>query len=293
MSCRQGSRSASDLLTSVHRSTTHPSAIPPTEFRPPSGFKAPKSQTTPSNAVSSALSNLRNKQIFHITAPSLLPLSKVKEVSLAKIMQGEPVLVHDGVSYGIPPEDLSQQDPNEKTLLLYETKAHTYFRAPTSDIQSYHVQEMVNIPRQLNSEPPNTSIVMNPPKLQPKHLKMRFRPVGSRNAPPETLGSSSESEREISTAKKSQGEERKRKHPHHEIDGSQPGAVSRKKSKKQPSSQEDGLSSSQFTTVPISPSTDERGRDKAKKPKKNREETSQERRARREEKKKKKADKVA
>ena len=84
-----------------------------------------------------------------------------------------------------------------------------------------------------------------PPREQPKHLKMRFRPVGSGDAPPETLGSSDEeSEGEEAGFKMPQGlekekekeEKKKRKHQQTEGDGSQ----ARKKSKKHSLEDADG-----------------------------------------------------
>ncbi|ODM19034.1 hypothetical protein SI65_05651 [Aspergillus cristatus] len=213
------------------------SFIEPQAFKPPSGFKSAKKQSSSSN-VSSLLSNLRGKQVFHITAPSFLPLSKVKEISLAKVMQGEPVLQHDGVKYGIPADSISQGEADGKTLFLHDSKTQKYHSTPASNIQSYHVQELISIPESNGPTSIAAQDYEKPPRTQPKHLKMRFRPVGSGEGPAETIGTSSESEGEDEkpTFKVPKGssekEERKRKHHHTEGDSTQATAAPRKKSKK-------------------------------------------------------------
>ncbi|KAE8371491.1 DNA-directed RNA polymerase I subunit RPA34.5-domain-containing protein [Aspergillus bertholletiae] len=214
----------------------------PQPYRAPSGFKAAKKQSPPSSSTTSLLSNLHGKQVYHITAPAFLPLSKVKGISLGKVMKGEPVMKHEGVQYGIPAESITQSDMGGKTLLLYDSKAQTYYTTSTNDIRSYHVQELINLPER--SEENDTALEaakeqIKPPRKQPKHLKMRFRPVGSEQAPPETLGSSSEeSEGEQPTFKvpkesRKEKEDKKRKHHQTDGEGSQPSAEPRKKSKKE------------------------------------------------------------
>ncbi|KAJ6138558.1 hypothetical protein N7471_005044 [Penicillium samsonianum] len=215
----------------------------PQPYKPPAGFKSAKKQAPPSSKASSLLSNLNDKQVLHLTAPASLPLSKVKEVCMAKIMQGEPIISHDGVNYGIPVEALSEADPATKSLLLFDEKTQTYCTAAHS-VPSYHVQEMIGLP----STSKNTDAAVaemrkyvKPARPQPKNLKMRFRPVGTTSAPPETLGSSSESEAEVPSFKVPRGEERKRKLDHDEAEDEAPqaAALPRKKSKKHSQEKED------------------------------------------------------
>ncbi|KAK1147404.1 hypothetical protein N8T08_001486 [Aspergillus melleus] len=210
-------------------------------FKAPSGFKSVKKQSPPSSSVASALSDLRGKQIFHVSAPAYLPLSKVKEISLAKVMQGEPVMKHEGVAYGIPAEGMINGDGVSNTLLTYDPKTQTYTPTIANNIHSYHVQELIQIPNLSEVEDKVREAAQEqvvPPRKQPKHLKMRFRPVGSRNAPAETIGSSSEeSEGEAPTFKVPKGanvdkEERKRKQHPTEAEGNTASGEPRKKSKK-------------------------------------------------------------
>lgn len=211
-------------------------------------------------------------------------------------MQGEPVLTHEGVNYGIPADNLSQQEAGAKTLLLYNAKTESYYSTSARNIQSYHVQATVSLPKESRKKDEASSESVKPPKPQPKHLKMRFRPVGSVNGPPETIGTSSEeSEGEEPTFKIPKGstrerEERKRKHDLTEGDGNQLGGLPRKKSRKQEAGNEPSSSQMDYTR---SSQDSERGREKSRKSHKNRHETSQERRARREEKKRRKLEKAA
>ncbi|PYI07265.1 hypothetical protein BO78DRAFT_396563 [Aspergillus sclerotiicarbonarius CBS 121057] len=241
------SSTSSTERTSSQKTSRNVSISAPQPYKPPSGFKTLKQQASPKSNVSSLLSDLRGKQVFHITAPDYLPLSKVEEVSLAKIMQGKPVLKHKGVQYGIPAESIAQPDLGGKALHLYDSKNKTYYSTNASNIPSYHIQEMVDVP-EISEETIAQAVKeqVKPPRKHPKHLKMRFRPVGSGAAPPETLGSSSEeSEGEQPTFKvpktlEKEREERKRKSHPTEAEGNQAeaGGVPRKKSKK--SSQEAG-----------------------------------------------------
>ncbi|KAL1967596.1 hypothetical protein VTN77DRAFT_3111 [Rasamsonia byssochlamydoides] len=295
-----------EKVDSSEKKSSNLSFRPPAAFKPPSGFKPVKAQSPPSSSVTSLLSNLQGKQVFHITAPAFLPLSAVREVSLAKVMRGEPVLNHKGVDYGIPTEP--HQEHGAQTLMLYNKETGSYQSVPVRNIQSYHVQELVRLPGGIDGSlvPPTAAQESSkPPRPQPKGMKMRFRPVGSGDGPPETIGTSSESEGEEPSFKmpqrlKTEQEERKRKQlpTDDKADGS-----SRKKSKKHSFSQDaEGLQSSQNEPVPSSQATsqdaqEDRGRKdsshKHKKSHKHRDETSQERKARKEEKKKKKAEKAA
>lgn len=161
---------------------------------------------------------------------------------MSKVMKGKPILSHDGAEYGIPAESFNEEDQQGKTLLVYDPNTKTY-RRQADDVPSYHIQELIGLPETIGSNDAAVEALrdtVKPPRPQPKNLKMRFRPVGSLPAAPETLGSSSESEAEepSSKAPKGEREERKRKHHHTEGDATQAAGLPRKKSKKH--SQETG-----------------------------------------------------
>ncbi|OQE28759.1 hypothetical protein PENSTE_c003G00320 [Penicillium steckii] len=213
-------------------------------YKAPAGFKPANKQATSSSSSSSLLSNLSGKQVIHITAPSSLPLSKVKEISMSKIMKGEPILEFEGVKYGIPAESITEEGSEGKNLLVYDESTQTYVNK-SENVPSYQIQEMVSLPGSVGGDIAKVEALrdtVKPPRPQPKKLRMRFRPVGSLPSAPETLGSSSESESEEPSFKVPPGdneEKRKRKHHHTEGDATQSTGLPRKKSKKH-SPQEDG-----------------------------------------------------
>lgn len=233
-------------------------------FIPPSGFKQAKPKNQPSRAISSALSNLEGKQVFHITAPSSLPISHIQEIDFGKAMQGEPILSHKGVDYGLVAKAQEQKQGSE-TLMVYDEESNTFVRKQgLKNIETYSIQEIVRLPGLDSMIPvPSTQEAtkkQSTARPQPKHLRMRFHPVGSRNMPPETVGSSSESEAEQQpvfrvpkTLSEKNEKDRKRK-PDNNVESESKSKKSKKSSKQQ-------------------------------------DETSEERRARKEEKKKRKAEK--
>lgn len=221
--------------------------------------------------------------MFHITAPSHLPLSEIKQIAFGKATSGEPILSHKGVDYGLV-ETTRQQKQSSDTLLVYDEKSNTYVRKPElRKIESYSIQEIVRLPGLDTLVPPSQGATKKQPaaRPQPKHLRMRFHPVGSTTLPPETVGSSSESEADEPTprvpATSSKEAEKDRKRKTDEQNRTEEKAKKSKKDKQQSSQAE---------------SHSETRRDKEKKSSKHRDETSQERKARKEEKKKRKADKA-
>lgn len=183
-------------------------------------------------------------------------------------MQGEPVLKHDGVNYGIPADSISQGETDGKTLFLHDSRTQKYHSTPANNFQSYHVQELISIPESNGPASIAAQDYEKPPRTQPKNLKMRFRPVGSGDGPAETLGSS-ESEEEDEKPKfkvpkgSSEKEERKRKHHHTEGDSTQATAAPRKKSKKHSSG--DKMDVDEKTEKKSSKSKDEKKRKKTEK----------------------------
>lgn len=158
---------------------------------------------------------------------------------MSKVMKGEPLLSYEGKNYGIPVEAFNEDDKEGKTLLVYDENTQTY-RQTVDHIPSYNMQEIVHVPGAAQAAVEALRDTVKPPRPQPKNLKMRFRPVGSLPAPPETLGSDSESDAEPSfKVTGGDREERKRKHHHTDGDATQTAGLPRKKSKKH-SSQENG-----------------------------------------------------
>lgn len=208
-----------------------------------------------------------------------MPLSQIREIALDKALLGEPVLSHKGVDYGIPAaeEQGSQTAATDlQTLLVYDEKKGVYVKKELKDISSYTVQELVRLPNSHEAADQYQPVAEKPARPQPKHLKMRFHPVGSGNLAAETIGSSSESEAENNDEPTFRVPrlEQKRK-----TDSNQDQGEKKKKKKEKHASSQEVVSTDQ-----------KRGRqdgESEKKASKHRNETSQERRARKEKKKRK------
>lgn len=253
-------------------------------FKPPPGFRLSQNKTQPSKAIMSALANLEGKKVFHITAPPDLPISEIKEIAFSRAVAGQSIVTHKGVDYGLV-ESTGLSNKGSETLLVYDQKSNSFVQKPElAKIESYNIQEIVQLPG-ANTLIPSLSLSSSSSapgkeqagaRPQPKHLKMRFHPVGSSNLPPETVGSSSESEAEELTA--SQGSQDRKRKPGQGSGGDEETA---KKSKKE----------QRIEPTEAEAETDNRHEKERKKSSKHRNETSQERRARKEEKKRRKAEK--
>lgn len=219
--------------------------------------------------------------MYHITAPSYLPIQNIKQIDFGQAVSGQPILSHKGVDYGLVPTS-QQQERGSETLLVYHEETKTFLRKPElKEIESYNIQEVIRLPGLDSVVPLSTQSANNKARPQPKHLRMRFHPVGSKTLAPETVGSSSESEVEeitfrapILKSKTNDEKYRKRKPDDQDL----PTEKSKKSKKEEQSSQ------------PEADADGRRDKDKIKSSK-HRDETSQERRARKEEKKRRKAEK--
>lgn len=184
---------------------------------------------------------------------------------MSKIAKGEPILTHESTNYGIPAESFKHEESEEKSLLLFDPTTQKYRRA-AQNIPSYHIQELMDLPKPDTAAVETLRNYVKPARAHPKNMKMRFRPVGSLPAAPETLGSDSESEAEPSVkAPSGDREERKRKHHHTDGDASQNTASpSRKKSKKH-SIQDNGEEKAQKKSKKSDKNREEKKRKKSEK----------------------------
>lgn len=277
-------------------------AVPARPFAPPDGFSKTPGFSSKSTDVSKAFSNLKGKQIWHITAPAGVSLASLETLALDAVATGQPVLSHNGVKYRVREDQLGAE--KTKTLLLPDQNGRVYRRERLPVVQTFHLEQVVDLPNNvtLSQKETQNSIkkLARPLPSKPKNLRMRYTPFGSTGVPEPA----EESEPEEPTFKEppSLHEPKKRKHPDIEKGKAQPNASGestaktespRKKAKKSHSHP-----SANGAAKPED-QEDERGRAKTdqsqstphKSSKKRRDETSQERRARREEKKGKKREK--
>jgi hypothetical protein len=289
-------------------------AVPARPFVPPEGFVATKSHISKSTDISKAFSDLKGKQIWHLTAPVGVPLSSLETLALDAVATEQPILSHKGVQYRLREDQLGAE--KTKALLVPDQQGRVFRRERLPVVQTFHLEQVVDIPNYatLSKDETQTAIkkLSKPLPSKPKHLRMRYRPFGSADGPVEPLGPNSEDSEPEVTFKEPIGlpkdrEPKKRKHPDTEIDTSQPdskiekgakGDSPRKKAKKAHAQPPVNGGSKREEPVAASDHEDEeRGREKTHHPKasehksskKRKDPTSQERRARREERKRKEA----
>lgn len=146
-------------------------------------------------------SGLGGKQIWHITAPSTIPVDMIKEVSLESVAKGEAALHYKGADYGFVVNGEGSQTPKK---ILIAGAGSSYRLAPMEIAQTLQLQQLVNLPPlQLNqSKSSGTSQgstmasapVKKPARQQPKNLRMRFGPLGDQIGDSGKIGSESSSE---------------------------------------------------------------------------------------------------
>jgi len=165
-------------------SPKHSDVSLPLPYEPPSGFKSASIAILPSSKISEIFtpSNLKGKQIWHITAPFSVPIESIKEVSAQNIQNGASVLSHKGTQYGLAPETGAEY-VTRHALLLPSIRDNEYRSSNTPITNTLHLQQLVNLPNRthepsdLSSSRPRTHV--KNPRQQPEGLKMRYHPFGA------------------------------------------------------------------------------------------------------------------
>ncbi|KAK4497308.1 hypothetical protein PRZ48_011758 [Zasmidium cellare] len=173
-------------------------SIPVKPFEPPSGYTTVDSPSLSSGSPFAA-SNLAGKQIWHIVAPSNVPLKSITEVALDAVKSSTPVLNHKGVDYVLA------ADKN------HSTQFDTVFVPSSSGYQSIGQHVDTTLQLQQKIELPNLSKLqadtnkgsnsaadiaqapVSDARPQPKGLRMRYKPPGFGRGDPGRLGSESDS----------------------------------------------------------------------------------------------------
>lgn len=160
---------------------------PVTAFEPPTGFEPTPISLHPASKVSEILapSNLKGKQIWHITVPNSVPISLVEEVSTQSIGNGASILEHQGAQYGLVPESDVEQC-SSRALLLPSTQTNNYRPSKTNIIKTLHLQQLVSLPSHAPEPAVNpshpasaTDSYKKTPRPQPEGLRMRYYPFGA------------------------------------------------------------------------------------------------------------------
>ncbi|KAL8725352.1 MAG: hypothetical protein Q9166_007412 [cf. Caloplaca sp. 2 TL-2023] len=166
--------------------TTSPTQALP--YAPPPGFQ-PATISFSSRSLRDlfAKKNLQGKQIWHITAPSSVPISSIKEVPVRQVTAGGPILSYEGSEYGLITETVA--DHGEKVLLLPSDEHNCYQSAAGEIERTLYLQQIVKPPipyQQAGSfsngatKAPRTHVKVFRQQLE--GLRMRYRPFGDNSA---------------------------------------------------------------------------------------------------------------
>ena len=151
-------------------------------FEPPPGFEPASISVHPSSQAMDMFSptNLARKEIWHISAPSSVPISSVKELSQQSILSKSSILTYKGSNYGLIPSSST-----DGALLLPSAEDNDYKSHNAATIKSFHLQQIVSLPHHVlspgkssNQSAPIPQAYKRTPREQPKGLKMRYHPFG-------------------------------------------------------------------------------------------------------------------
>ena len=155
-------------------------------YKPPSYVeRATVSSSSPSQIEDIfAPSNIKGKQLWHIAAPSSIPLALVKEISSQDILSGSTVLSHEGAEYGFITTDESTTRI-QKTLLIPSTSSNRYHPSKVTIAKTLQLQQQVKLPNRIMNTQASVNDVKDvlqltskPLNQQPEGLKMRYHAFG-------------------------------------------------------------------------------------------------------------------
>lgn len=162
-------------------------------YKPPQGFEAAAITLSQSSELANLFSpsSLRGKQIWHISTPSSVPISSIKDLSLEQITNKAVLLSHQGSDYSLIAESLPN---NENEILLLPSSEFNDYK-PT-DIKPSKILRLQQFKSPISKSQPDLPLpngVSNrpkkPPRQQPKGLKMRYRPFGDYSSSSESSAS--------------------------------------------------------------------------------------------------------
>ncbi|KAI5237532.1 hypothetical protein E4T43_08024 [Aureobasidium subglaciale] len=173
------------------------SIVPPQPFNPPPGYKVLNTKSALAKTVNTLFdpSTISSKQIWHITAPTSVPLSDVKSVSLSAIQSHQTILSHDGTDY-----NLAEVPTNNARVLLPSSKSDAYTTVAVPVSKTLHLQQTIRLPNlsSFQTDPLTGSNAaanlktpaISTPRPQPKGMRMRYKPPGFGPEDPGLIGSS-------------------------------------------------------------------------------------------------------
>ncbi|KAI7123835.1 hypothetical protein D0869_08825 [Hortaea werneckii] len=184
-----------------------PSEIAAQPFQPPSGYNPVSTSNSASGAPLSKQS-LRGKQIWHITAPSDVPLSSITEVASDAIQSARTVVSHGGAEYMLSEDNLGMEN---NFVMLPGQEGYKPVQQRLE--RTLHLQQKITLPKLSNLQASETTgsaaagdvaeAAVSTTRPQPKGLRMRYKPSGYGAGEPGMIGASdSDSEEHKSSAAK-------------------------------------------------------------------------------------------
>jgi len=115
--------------------------VPPQPFVPPPGYKALNTKSASAKTATSLFdpSTISSKQIWHITAPSSVPLSQIKSVSLSAIQSHQTILSHNGPMLTMKSSIYNQgRQQNQELLAVCQRRKERWMTA-VSEIMDFWI----------------------------------------------------------------------------------------------------------------------------------------------------------
>ena len=169
-------------------------SIPAPKYKPPPGYDSLSS----SDQSSFSQQSLAGKQIWHITAPSKVPLDSVTELALSSLKDQTPVLTHKGVDY-ILARDSNPHGAQYDSIIMPGSDGYLLNGGKIEE--TLHLQQKIVLPNlkakqaDVNTGSQAAGDIAQAPvsdaRPQPKGLKMRYKPPGFGKGKP-GLGSESD-----------------------------------------------------------------------------------------------------
>lgn len=163
--------------------------IEPTTYVPPQGYST-ISMKASDMASLDMFDNLGGKQVWHISAPSTMPISKIESLNVASALKGTEVLKHKGVSY-----EMSRAGVEGANVLLPKGRNGEYASAAVPVTRAFRIQESskptsngtasesANNHDAEADQPTNFFATQTghkkAPRKQPENLKARYVPFGA------------------------------------------------------------------------------------------------------------------
>ena len=154
-------------------------------FQLPKGFRQASVYTAPSLPAVEPASGVKDKLLWHITAPASIPFENITKMNIHDMLNGAPINSHEGVDYSFQVEP---KLPSTSCQLLVPNENGKSYRPASRFIdQVLHLQQSIPLDQSEKSmdvpgkSPKISEYTRKPIPTQPSSLKMRYKPFGNTN----------------------------------------------------------------------------------------------------------------